>query len=453
MISIDAVADTLTELHDRLRTLDEGTVADYIPQLATVDRRLFGLALVSMDGHLYTAGDADVPCTIQSVSKPFVYALALADLGLAEVSRRVGAEPSGEAFNAISLEPGTGRPANPMVNAGAIVTTSLVAADSPEQRFERILACLSAFAGRPLDVDEQVFASEAATGDRNRALAHLMRGAGSLTGSVDDAVTTYFRQCAIRVTAADLAVMAATLANGGVNPVTGTAVVPEPIAMRVLAVMATCGMYDAAGDWLLRVGLPAKSGVSGALIAASPARFGIAVFSPPLDATGNPVRGVAVLREASERFGLHLMHHRPAAAPTVTSVGPGRSTRPRSRAAAALLAAAADRITVVAVQGALEFTETERLLHALDQAISAAVPSWVVLDLGRVTFIAPGAASMLDGLPMRLRDHGVTVVVVDVGGLLTASSRHWTGFAGLDAAVAWCEDQLLADQGPRVGSA
>ena len=263
----DPIVRALEEIREELAAVPGGEVATYIPQLSAADPSWFGLALTSLEGHCYAAGDADVAFTVQSVSKPFVLALALRDLGPEAVADRVGAEPSGEAFNAISLEPGSGRPENPMVNAGAIVTSSLVPATGPEERFERIRACLSAFAGRALEVDDAVFASERATGDRNRALAYLMRNAGSLTGDIDDVLDVYFRQCSLLVTAADLATMAATLANGGVNPVTGEEVVDRSVTAHVLTVMATCGMYDYAGEWLLRVGLPAKSGVSGRSVA------------------------------------------------------------------------------------------------------------------------------------------------------------------------------------------
>ena len=389
----DVVSEALADLHRRYLALDEGTVADYIPQLAPADPACFGLALVSMDGHRYLAGRCDVGFTLQSVTKPFVLALALAELGPEAVGRTVGAEPSGEAFNAISLSPVTGRPANPMINAGAIAVTALVPGSDPAARFARILDCLGRFAGRALDVDEAVYRSEAATGDRNRALAYLMRGTGALRGDPTEAVETYFRQCAVRATVADLAVMAATLANSGVNPVTGEAVVPEPVAVRVLAVMSTCGMYDGAGEWMLRVGLPAKSGVSGGLVAASPARFGVAVHSPPLDASGNPVRGVAALRELSERFGLHLMHNPAPGAATVTSAG-----------------TVAERVVLVAAQGALDFTVAERVLFALEQQVPAD-PGWVVLDLERVTAVDTTAGAML-GRALELlveRGHGVAV--------------------------------------------
>ena len=308
------MSDPITTALDALRRecLADGTggaLADYIPELSHADPEQFGIVLESHEGDAYTVGDSAAPFTIQSISKPFVLALALEDLGLDAVGARVGAEPSGEPFNAISLEPGTGRPANPMVNAGAILTTSLV-----DGGFERIAAELSAFAGRELEVDEAVFASERRTGDRNRAIAHLMRGAGSLQGEVDDVLDTYFRQCSLLVTAGDLAVMAATLANAGRDPVSGARVVGEETAQHVLSVMAMCGMYDSAGRVVLRVGLPAKSGVSGGVLAVSPGQFGIGLFSPPLDARGNSVRGVLACERLAGRFGLHLLHDATAGA-------------------------------------------------------------------------------------------------------------------------------------------
>ncbi|MEU7016583.1 glutaminase A [Streptomyces sp. NPDC046385] len=423
---MDPVTESLNEIHRRLNGLRDGRVADYIPELARADPDDFGLALVSMGGHVYRAGKADSEFTVQSVSKPFVYALALGDLGPRETLRHVGVEPSGNAFNAISLEPGTGRPANPMINAGAIATTALVRADGPAERFARILACLSAFAGRPLGVDEDVYASEAATGDRNRALAYLMRSAGSLRADPAETADTYFRQCAVRVTASDLAVMAATLANGGRNPVTGVRVVAEPDAVRTLAVMATCGMYDGAGQWLLDVGLPAKSGVSGGLIAASPGRFGVAVHSPPLDASGNPVRAVAALGEMSERFGLHIMHNSGLHAATVT--GAERVERDGRS------------IGVVTAQGTLEFTETEALLYAL-RDLTPPTPGRLVLDLTGVSRVLPGAATALSAVLADLVDRGHRVAVAAQLTFEKAGEGQrppsWEVFGTREAALTW----------------
>ncbi|PWS43959.1 glutaminase A [Streptomyces sp. ZEA17I] len=415
MSASDAVTDSLNRMRAEFRDLPGGKPADYIPQLGLADPEAFGLALVSMDGHCYSAGEADVPFTIQSVSKPFVYALALSLLGLDEVSRWVGAEPSGDAFNAISLEPGTGRPANAMVNAGAIVTTALIPDAPDEPAFERILHCLGRFAGRELEVDEEVFTSEATTGDRNRALAYLIRATGTMPVDPVLAVDRYFRQCAVRVTALDLATMAATLAYGGFNPVTREQVVSAEVTSRVLAVMATCGMYDGSGEWLLRIGLPAKSGVSGGLIAVGPARFGLATYSPPLDAAGNSVRGQAALRALSERYGLHLMLNPALPGSTVTLVTtaddlPSAPSADHERVLH-------EQVGVVAAQGSIDFTAAERVLYALDES-GPDEESPVVLDLHDVTSVDSVGLGMLHTGLGRLSADGRRVAIVDPRDLL-----------------------------------
>ena len=316
---MDPITALLDDLLDDIRPLEDGAPADYIPELAAADPDRLAFAVVGPRGRVRAVGDVDHEFTIQSISKPFVLALALAERGRDAVLSRVGVEPSGEPFNAISLEAGTGRPVNPMVNAGAIATTALVEGSDVDERTTRIVEMLSAFAGRSLWVDEAVYASESATGDRNRALAHLMRSHGVLEGPVDLAVESYFRQCSLLVTVRDLAVMASTLAFGGVNPMTGVRVVEEPVARDVLSIMASCGMYDFSGEWLLRVGLPAKSGVSGGLLAVAPSQFGVGAFSPRLDAHGNTVRGIAVVERLAERFGMHLLEpHESVAVPAVT---------------------------------------------------------------------------------------------------------------------------------------
>ncbi|MFJ8820846.1 glutaminase A [Streptomyces sp. NPDC102467] len=447
-----APADPLTALLDgirvRLRDLDDGEPASYIPELSRVDPGLFGLSLCALDGQVYGSGDTTVPFTAQSVSKPFVFALALADRGLAEVLARVGAEPSGEAFNSIRLEPGTGRPPNPMVNAGAIVTSSLVAGDTPEARFTRILDGLSAFAGRPLDVDEAVYASERATGDRNRALAYLMHNAGSLTGDVEDQLGVYFRQCSVLVTCDDLAVMHATLAGGGVNPVTGRRVVAPRHAQHVLAVMATCGMYDASGQWMLKVGMPAKSGVSGAIGVALPGQFGIGVFSPPLEEKGNSVRGLAACHLLSDQFGLHLMRavdpQRRPLPPHSLHGTPLRSLRHRPRAQRAALEAHPDRIRVHVLQGDLDFATAEQTLRVAHEL--APDVGWFVLDLARVGRVEPVAADLLRALGTDLRGRGARMVLADPDER-QAMSRTTDEFPDLGRALENCEDDLLTAVG------
>src|SRR5271155_1129111 len=292
------VHDYLEDLHARVAQDDSGVVADYIPELALADRASFGIALASVDGALYEAGDTRLPFTIQSISKPLTFAMALESKG-EMVRERVGVEPTGEAFNAIDLEP-----LNPLVNAGAILTRALLGIDadpSPLQGY-------GAFAGRELSIDDRVRKSESTTADRNRAIAHLLRGAGRIDGDPDEIVESYIAQCSVLVDCRDLAVIAATLAAGGRNPLTDRRVASPDTVRDVLSVMATAGMYDAAGDWLYDVGLPAKSGVSGGVIAVLPGRLGIGVFSPPLDDQGNSVRGVRVCQELSRRWDLHLFN-------------------------------------------------------------------------------------------------------------------------------------------------
>lgn len=306
-VSTSLIQEMLEEVRARLSGWTEGRLADYIPELDKANGALFGLAMATLDGHVFETGDSTHQFTIQSVSKPFVYALALADRGVEEVLKHVGVEPTGEAFNAIRLDARTGRPLNPMVNTGAIVASSLVHGGSARRRFHRIVEGLSAFAGRELRVDDRVLRSERSTADHNRALAHLMHASGALCCPVSEALDVYFRQCSLLVTAHDLAVMAATIANGGINPITGLEVVDQDTAEQVLTVMATCGTYDYAGEWMFRAGLPAKTGVSGGLAAASPGRMGIGAFSPRVDERGNSVRAIAACQELSRRLGLHVM--------------------------------------------------------------------------------------------------------------------------------------------------
>lgn len=380
-----------------------GEVATYIPELAEADPDHFGIAVVSVGGQRYAAGDAHVPFTIQSISKPFVYGLALSEHGLDEVSRHVGFEPSGEPFNAISLDPASGRPANPMINAGAIVTSSLVPGTTPAARFERILAVLAAAAGRDLTVDESVFESELATGDRNRALGYLARATGVLGHAVADATEVYFRQCSVLVTAEDIAVMGATLAHGGVNPCTGVEVFDERVARHVLSLMASCGMYDDAGEWMVRVGLPAKSGVGGGIVAASPGHFGIGVFSPRLDEKGNSARGVAVLEALSDEYGLHMLTH------------------PRElRTPIEVLAPDAGDELLIVVRGEVDFVAAEQIAHRLEHAVHAAdPPERVCIDLSAVSVLRPAAERLLASAARDLAQQGVTLIVDDPAGVVS----------------------------------
>lgn len=297
----------LDRILDEHRQLRDGALASYIPELTRVDPDGFGLSLSSSDGYVYESGDAGVEFTIQSISKPFTYALALDCIGQTAVDAKIGVEPSGEAFNEISVDKATKKPKNPMINAGAIAAVSLIPADSPDERFALIREFYSGFAGRRLELDQDVYASEKATGSRNRAIAYMLQSFGVLDDDPDEVLDVYFRQCSFNVTSTDLARMAATLARGGLNPLTGRRVTNATVVKRTLSVMVTCGMYDAAGDWVSAVGMPAKSGVGGGIVAVLPGQLGIGVYSPLLDAKGNSVRGVHLCRSLSEQLGLHFL--------------------------------------------------------------------------------------------------------------------------------------------------
>lgn len=290
---------------ERTRADTAGALAAYIPELARVEPDRYGIAVVSVEGDVVTAGHADVPFTIQSISKAFAFCLALEIAGREKVLSRVGVEPSGDAFNAIVFDPETNRPFNPMVNAGAIAVSGLLAEHLGDEAFEFILDRFSAAAGRRLTLDDAVYRSEAATGHRNRAIAHLLTAAGVIVADVEATVDLYFRQCSLLVTAADLAAMGATLANIGENRLTGSTVFGVEAVRATLAVMFTCGMYNFAGNWAFDIGVPAKSGVGGGILGVVNRQLGIATYSPRLDAKGNSVRGIAAFRALAEELGLH----------------------------------------------------------------------------------------------------------------------------------------------------
>ena len=297
--------ELVEDLHQRYVGLTEGEVATYIPELRNADPEHFGICLVTADGGVFAAGDCDQPFTIQSVSKPFTFGLAIEEAGRDKVFQQVGVEPSGDAFNAIELQPGTNRPFNPMVNSGAITVTALLHAVHGDAAMDLILDRLSLAAGRRLTVDAGVYESERRTGHRNRAIAHLLLNFGLVHEAAEAALDLYFQQCAISVTCRDLATMAATLGNIGTNPITGKGAFDIHSVKDMLSIMFTCGMYDYSGQWAFRVGMPAKSGVSGGVIAVVNRQLGIATYSPRLDAHGNSRRGTEACAELASRLGLH----------------------------------------------------------------------------------------------------------------------------------------------------
>ncbi|PPS44093.1 glutaminase A [Chroococcidiopsis sp. TS-821] len=301
-----AFQEYLESLYLKYKHLREGAVASYIPELAKVDPDLFSICVITVDGQVYQVGDYNQLFTIQSISKVFVYGMALEEHGRDYVLTKVGVEPTGDAFNSIILDERSKRPYNPMVNAGAIATTSLIKGSGPTERLNRMLDMFQRYIGHEIFVDISVFMSERTTGHRNRGMAHLMLNFGMIDERIDEALDLYFQQCSIMVTCRDLAVMAATLANNGINPMTGERAVDARYVRDVLSVMYTCGMYNFAGEWVYKVGLPAKSGVSGGIIVIVPNQIGIGVFSPLLDTNGNSIRGIKVCEDISQEYGLHL---------------------------------------------------------------------------------------------------------------------------------------------------
>ena len=401
-----------------------GVLANYIPELAEVDPERLGASIAMVDGELYASGDTDSLFTIQSISKPFVYALALADRGFEKILDKVGVEPSGEPFNEISLEDSSGRPLNPMINAGAITTHSLVGTETmnPAERMERVISGLSAFAGRSLDVDEAVYSSEIEHAHRNLAIAHMLRSHDILTENPAGVVEGYTRQCSLLVTVQDLAMMAATLANYGIQPVTGEQVVPKTVVRQVLSVMFTCGMYNAAGDWATQVGIPAKSGVGGGIIGAVPGQLGLATFSPRLDVHGNSVRGVSLFERFSSDMGMHVMN-----IPTVA----------RSAIRANYRIGSGEKITqVIQLQGRIRFAGAERVIREIVD--THYMGTRIALDVTRVYSVDEVAQHMLLEIMRRMRHEGYTVYLIDQDDTITNLEALRT----MDVAVLGSIDEL-----------
>ena len=422
----DLVQRYLDQLVAEYAVVDDGELADYIPELTRVDPTGFGLTLSSSDGFLYESGDARTQFTIQSISKPFTYALALDLAGQEVVDAKIGVEPSGDAFNEISVDPHTKTPKNAMINAGAIAAVSLVPGAGPDERFAKIRDFYSACAGRPLELDEDVYRSEKATGDRNRAIAYMLSSFGVLE-EPDDVLDVYFRQCSLQVTSVDLARMAATLARGGINPQTGRRVTSTAVVRRTLSVMVTCGMYNGAGDWVSAVGMPAKSGVGGGIAAVLPGQLGIGVYSPRLDSRGNSVRGVLVCRALSERLGLHFL--------TVSR---------ESRATIRAVYQACDGVRVYEMHGDLMFAGAERVLRTVDRDSDDF--SVAILDVTRVDTINDPARALLASMSETLNAAGKKGLVVDPDAAVIRPDRGFDHvvFGTIDAAVVAAQEWLAA---------
>ncbi len=453
----------LERLHARHVADRSGEVASYIPELSKADPGWFGICLATVDGAVYEVGATRRPFTLQSISKPLTYGLVLADLGPDAVRARIGVEPTGDAFNAIALSPRRGTPLNPMVNAGAIAAAGLVEPRAGQTAAQRIAEFYGGWAGRDLDLDEAVYRSEHETGHRNRAIAHLLRSTGALDGDPDAAVDRYFMQCSIAVDARDLALIGAALAAGGRHPLTGERIVEPSVVRSMLSVMATCGMYDAAGEWMVDVGLPAKSGVSGGLLAVLPGQLGIAVFSPPLDPRGNSVRGVAVCRELARDLDLHLVADRRSGGHpirTQANLVTRRSTRARPTSESARLADRGSKCLILELQGELTFLAAETVARAVEEHASGA--SVVLLDLRRVGRLDRGAGPILRDLATSLAAAGGRLALAGRDSLLDRlavspdASQAGTAalrFSDIDAALEWAEGRLLGSHEEVAGGA
>lgn len=451
----------LEHLHTKHAANTDGAVATYIPELAKADPEWFGISLVTSDGYLYEVGDSRQPFTIQSISKPFIYGLALDDHGRDQVRAKIGVEPTGDAFNSISLAPDTGCPFNPMINAGAIAASSLVAGHSRADKLERLVTILSAYAGRPLTIDHAVYESERDTGHRNRAIAHLLRNFDIIPTDPEPGLDLYFQQCSVSVDCRDLAFMAATLANGGVNPLTGERAVNGDLIDSILSVMTTCGMYDYAGEWVYTVGLPAKSGVAGGILAVLPGQLGIGVFSPRLDARGNSVRGVAVCTDISRDLNLHFLGAPRSSRSAIRShhtLAAISSKRLRTEAERLRLDILGQRVHIYELQGDLVFAGLETAIRTLVN--DSATADIAIVDCKRVSAITDCAAPMLQRLVGDFAACDKQLVLASVQRhtrFIRALEERLAAiepvvyvrtFVDLDRALEWCEDRVLGDQPP-----
>jgi glutaminase len=310
--SPELVTTLVAEAHARYKSNTDGENSQVYPALARVPRELFGVCVVGTSGNVFAVGDTDHGFSIMSVSKPFVFALVCQSIGAEQVREKIGANGTGLAFNSLSaVERSADGRTNPMVNSGAIATTSLVPGATDEAKWRFIHDGMSRFAGRKLPLNEEVYASASETNFRNRSIARLLQSLNRIYCDPKEATDLYTRQCSLNVSAKDLAVMGATLADGGVNPLTKERVVDAAVCHYALAVMTTAGLYETSGDWLYDIGLPGKSGIGGGIVTVSPGKGGLGTFAPPLDSAGNSVKGILVAKFLSRRLGMDLFVSQP----------------------------------------------------------------------------------------------------------------------------------------------
>ena len=448
----------LERLHEKYSELRDGEVANYIPELAKANPEWFGICVATTDGHVYEVGDTRLPFTIQSISKPLTYGLALEDCGGAAVLAKIGIEPTGDAFNSISLDPKTGRPMNPMINAGAIAATSLIAGTTPDDKLNRLLDVYSRYAGRPLSISHAVYDSERVTGHRNRAIGHMLRNFDILSEDPESALNLYFSQCSVSVDCRDLSIMAATLANGGINPLSGERAVNADFVQDILSVMTTCGMYDYVGQWVYSVGMPAKSGVAGGLMVVLPGQLGIGIFSPRLDSHGNSVRGIQVCTDLSRDLQLHFLRAPRSSRSVIRaqySIANVRSKRRRTEREKQILQDHGDAVQIFELQGDLPLTAIEVVVRAIVDR--SEVLDVAVLELKRASRITEPTKHILLDLMRTLQADDKQLVLVpcekhpkfqrrflEGGSVAIDRSLRLEVFSDLDAALEWSENRLIA---------
>ncbi|MFA7497789.1 MAG: glutaminase A [Leucobacter sp.] len=443
------ILDYLREVHAELSGLTGGTAYDTSLGDAAHPEN-FGIALATADGYVYEVGATDREFSLQSLSKPLSYGLALADLGAEVVDSKVDVEPSGEAFNELSLDEGSGKPTNAMINAGALAVSSLIKGSGGRSAIRRIEEHYSLYAARALRSNGSVYRAELARSHRNHGIAYLLASGGIIEGDPTRALETYLRQCSVQVSCYDLSIIAATLANGGTNPLTGVEVLPADEVERVLSVMLTSGMYDDAGDWVASVGMPAKSGVGGGIMAVLPGQAGLAVFSPPLDRHGNSLRGVAACRKVSFDLGMHFVRAARSGQSAIISnrtIDREPSSTRRTDDAQETLREHGHRAAVVKLTGDLVFAGTESVVRELTSLPDDV--EFVVIDVRRVTEVSRLAARMLVETQQRLAEAHRTLVLVDPDEILAAvfDDEGPRRFDTRDQAVTHCENRLLQRYG------
>ncbi len=448
---LSPIQHLLNDVYKKYTGLNDGKVADYIPELGRANPDWFGIVIVTVEGHVYSVGDTEQKFTIQSISKPFTYALALQECGLEHVLSKVGVEPSGNAFNAISLDD-DGCPANPMINAGAIATTSLIKPEADQTVIDKIIAKYNEFSAANLEIDDQVYQSESNTGHRNRAIGFMLRNFDIIEEDPLPILENYFQQCSVLVNCKELALMGGTLANRGVNPLTQQAVVDNTYIKQILSVMATCGMYDYSGNWLYHVGLPAKSGVGGGILTILPGQMSIAVFSPPLDEKGNSCRGIAVVKELSMQLNLHVFNTGNMFASVIRArldLSEIMSSRQRSREEFSFLRNNKQAGVLYQLQGYFSFGGCEKVIgHIIKNNFAST--RFIMIDLSRVFGVSGSELDLLQSLAESLASQCTQLVFCDEqkSPLILEYFKNKDRianklFLGQDEMLEWVEGQII----------